>query len=167
MKESVEQAINDQIQVEFQSAYGYLSMSARFEDLNFKGAAKWMRMQWQEENMHAMKFFDFLIRRGGNPRLQPLTAPEISFNTHLEAFEIALSSERKVTRLIHELYDLAVEKKDYSLRTLLHWFIDEQVEEEESVEEIIQNFKLTGDSGEGLFLVDRELGQRIAEGGEE
>jgi len=120
-------------------------------------------MQWHEENTHALKFFDFLIRRGGCPNLQALTSPDVSFDTPLEAFEIALGREREVTSLIHELYELAVDKKDYSLRTLLHWFIDEQVEEEEAVEEIIQSIKLAGDSGEGLFLIDRELGQRAGE----
>lgn len=167
MKESVERAINEQIRAEFYSAYVYLSMSARFEELNFKGAAQWMRMQWQEETAHAMKFFDFLIRRGGCPQLRSLSAPEVSFDTLLQAFEDALAQERDVTERIHALYELAVEKKDYSLRTLLHWFIDEQVEEEEAVEEIIQSLKLTGDTGEGLFLIDRELGQRTTAGAEE
>jgi ferritin len=167
MKESVERAINNQIQMEFQSAYIYLAMSARFEELNFRGAALWMRNQWQEETLHGMKFFDFVIRRGGSPALKALRAPEVSFDTPLQAFEKALAHEQEVTAAIHELYDLAVDQKDYSLRTLLHWFIDEQVEEEEAVEEIIQSIKLAGESGQGLFLVDRELGQRPTESPEE
>jgi len=160
MKEKIVDAVNRQIQAEFQSAYHYLAMSARFEELNLKGAAQWMRTQWQEETVHAMKFFDFLVRRGGSPRLMVLSAPETEFNTAAEAFEETLEHERRVTALIHSLYDLAVEEKDYSLQTLLHWFIDEQVEEEEAAEEIIQSLKLAGESGEGLLLIDRELGQR-------
>ncbi|MCH8122044.1 MAG: ferritin [Bacteroidetes bacterium] len=160
MKSKVEAAVNEQIQVEFQAAYQYLAMSARFEELNLRGAAQWMRMQWREETIHATKFFDFLIRRGGNPRLKPITEPKISFKTATEAFEDTLAHEQKVTRLIHGLYDLAVSERDYPLQTLLHWFIDEQVEEEEAAEEIIQSLKLAGDTGEGLFMVDRELGQR-------
>ncbi|GMQ82258.1 MAG: ferritin [Rhodothermia bacterium] len=160
MNSKVEAAVNEQIQVEFQAGYEYLAMSARFEELNLRGAAQWMRMQWQEETNHATKFFDFLIRRGGNPLLKPLTAPKVTFKTAVEAFETTLAHEQRVTRLIHELYDLAVSEREYPLQTLLHWFIDEQVEEEEAAEEIIQSLKLAGDTGEGLFLVDRELGQR-------
>jgi ferritin len=167
MKASVEKAINDQIQAEFQSAYIYLSMSARFEELNFKGAAQWMRLQWQEEIAHALKFFDFLLRRGGSPALQQLDAPTVKFDRPIDAFEQSLAHEQYVTGLIHDLYELAVSEKDYSLQTLLHWFIDEQVEEEEAAEEIIQSLKMAGDSGEGLFLIDRELGQRQAEKGGE
>jgi len=146
-----------------QSAYIYLSMSARFEELNFKGAAQWMRTQWQEEIVHGLKFFDFVLRRGGSPVLQQLDAPAVIFDKPLDAFEQALKHEQYVTGLIHSLYELAVAEKDYSLQTLLHWFIDEQVEEEEAVEEIIQSLKLAGDTGEGLFLIDRELGQRQSE----
>ena len=167
MKPLVQSAINDQIQAELQSAYVYLSMSAQFEELNFKGAAKWMRSQWQEEIAHGLKLFDFLLRRGGSPVLQQLDAPAVSFKTVQEAFEQALENEQRVTGLIHSLYELAVAEKDYSLQTLLHWFIDEQVEEEEAVEEIIQSLKLAGDTGEGLLLIDRELGQRQSETKEE
>ncbi len=160
MKSNIVEAVNDQIQAEFQSAYHYLAMSARFEELNLRGAAQWMNTQWQEETVHAMKFFDYLIRRGSTPVLKALVEPKVTFTTALGAFQESLKQEQKVTKLIHDLYDLAVVEKDYPLQTLLHWFIDEQVEEEEAAEEIIQSLKLAGDSGEGLFLVDRELGQR-------
>ncbi len=160
MKSKIVDAVNEQINAEFQSAYHYLAMSARFEEMNLRGAAQWMRIQWQEEITHAMKFFDFLIRRGSTPHLKPLSEPEVTLNSALHGFEQTLEQEQKVTGLIHNLYDLAVSEKDYPLQTLLHWFIDEQVEEEEAAEEIIQSLKLAGESGEGLFLVDRELGQR-------
>lgn len=160
MKSKIIDAVNEQINAEFQSAYHYLAMSARFEELNLRGAAQWMRIQWQEELAHAMKFFDFLIRRGNTPHLKPLSEPKVILDSALHGFEQTLQREQKVTGLIHSLYDLAVSEKDYPLQTLLHWFIDEQVEEEEAAEEIIQSLKLAGDTGEGLFLVDRELGQR-------
>ena len=162
MKKKIEAAINAQIQAEFQSSYDYLSMSSRFEEIGLKGAAQWMRTQWQEEVIHAMKFFDFLVRRGGTPALRQIDKPAILFETAKEAFELVLKQEQKVTSLIHNLYDLAVEERDYPLQTLLHWFIDEQVEEEEAAEEIIQALQLAGNSGQGLFLIDRELGQRIS-----
>ncbi len=162
MNNRIEDAINAQIQAEFQSAWDYLEMSSRLEELNFKGAARWMRTQWEEETIHAMKFFDFLVRRGGRPRLSTMDKPEIAFETPLEAFRLVLAHEKHVTSLINELYDLAVKERDYPLQTLLHWFIDEQVEEEEAAEDIIQSLLMAGDSGQGLFLIDRELGQRIA-----
>lgn len=161
------QAVNDQIQAEFQSAYIYLSMSARFEDMKMSGAANWMRIQWEEETAHAMKLFDHLIRRGQTPVLQALKAPEVTFDTALDAFEQVLEHERHVTKLIHGLYEVAVDEKDYALQTLLHWYIDEQVEEEENAEAIIDSLRLAGSSGQGLFLVDRELGLRTPDGGGE
>ena len=163
MKKRTLEAVNDQIQAEFQSAYIYLAMSARFEDLKMSGAANWMRIQWQEETEHALKLFDHLIRRGQTPELQDITKPSVSFETALDAFEQVLEHERHVTKLIHDLYEVAVEERDYALQTLLHWFIDEQVEEEENAEGIVDSLRLAGESGQGLFLVDRELGLRSPE----
>lgn len=160
MKERILKAVNDQIKAEFHSAWYYLAMSSRFEEMNLPGAANWMRIQWQEETAHAMKFFDHLIRRGAYPELQSLEKPEVSFSTATEAFQQVLKHEQHVTKLIHELYELAVEEKDYPLQPLLHWFIDEQVEEEEAAEAIIDSLRLAGDSGQGLLMIDRELGAR-------
>lgn len=165
MKESILKAVNKQIQAEFQSAYDYLAMSSRFEALNYPGAAGWMRAQWQEETAHAMKFYDHLVRRGASPTLLEVKAPSVTFDTALEAFEMVLEQERRVTKLIHELYALAINEHDYPLQTLLHWFIDEQVEEEEAAEAIIDSLRMAGDSGQGLLMIDRELGAR--EGGGE
>ncbi len=162
MKNAILKAVNKQIQAEFQSAYDYLAMSSRFEDLKYPGAASWMRAQWQEETAHAMKFYDHLVRRGECPTLLDVKAPKVTFNTALEAFEQVLEQERRVTKLIHELYELAVGQNDYPLQTLLHWFIDEQVEEEEAAEAIIDSLRMAGDSGQGLLMIDRELGARQA-----
>jgi ferritin len=162
MKANVTEAINTQIREEFESAYIYLAMSARFETLNFRGAATWMRNQAREEVLHAMKFFDFLVRRGAEPRLEAIAQPTITFDRPIDAFEKALAHERHITACIHKLYDLAQAERDYALQTLLHWYIDEQVEEEETAEGIINSLRLAGDSGQGLFMIDRELGQRPA-----
>ncbi|GIV57995.1 MAG: ferritin [Rhodothermaceae bacterium] len=167
MKKKVQDAINDQIKAEFESAYLYLAMSARFEALNLRGFAHWMRMQWQEEIQHALKFFDFMIRRGGTPELQALAKPEATFDTPKEAFEEVLAHERYITGRIHELYELARKEHDYALQTLLHWFIDEQVEEEEVAQEILDSLQLVEGDGPGLFMLDRELGARQAGDGED
>lgn len=159
----VEQALNDQIQAEFQSAYLYLAMSARFETMNLKGFAHWLQLQWQEETMHAMKFYDFLLQRNGTVELKTLEKPETPFKTPLEAFEEVLEHEQYITGRIHSLYDLATEKRDYPLQSLLHWFIDEQVEEEDAARAVIDTLRLIGDEGPNLFLLDRELGARQAE----
>ncbi len=162
LKPKVQEAVNEQIKAEFESAYLYLAMSARFEALNLRGFAHWMRVQWQEETGHALKFFDFLIRRGGMPELKALAQPEATFETAHEAFEQVLEHERYITGRIHELYELARREHDYPLQTLLHWFIDEQVEEEEVAQEILDSLQLVEGDGPGLFMLDRELGARKA-----
>lgn len=167
MKDTIQQAINDQIQAEFQSAYIYLAMSAAFEANDLKGFANWMKIQWQEETAHAMKFYNFLLQRGGTVELQALAQPEVAFSTPIEAFEEVLEHERYITKRIHNLYDLALQERDYPLQTLLHWFIDEQVEEEDNARAIIENLKLIGESGPSLFLLDREMGERRPEDDEE
>lgn len=167
MNQRMLDAVNAQIQAEIQSAYTYLAMSARFEEIKMSGAASWMRLQWEEEISHALKFFDHIIRRGKTPELQQIEIPKVSFDNALGAFEQVLEQECMVTRLIHGLYEVAVEEKDYAMQTLLHWYIDEQVEEEDNVETIIDSLRLAGQSGQGLFLVDRELGLRSMEDEEE
>ena len=163
VKNDVEVAINSQIQAEFQSAYLYLAMSARFNEMGLSGFAHWLRMQWEEETVHAMKFYDFLLSRDGTISLGALDKPEISFETPLEAFEQVLHHEQYITGRIHDLYDLATKSRDYPLQSLLNWFVDEQVEEEDSVRAVIDTLRLIGDSGSNLFLLDRELGARQEE----
>ncbi len=163
MKKAIVDAINDQIQVELDSAYVYLAMSARMEQLNLPGFAAWLRTQWQEETIHALKFFDFMVQRDAKIELKPLGKPDASFKTPLQAFESVLKHERFVTESIHKLYALAVKEGDYPLQTLLQWFIDEQVEEEDAARAVIDSLKLVGESGPGLFMLDREMGARKPE----
>lgn len=163
MNTKIKDAINDQIQAEFASAYLYLALSARVERMNLKGFAHWLRLQWEEETVHAMKLYDFLLQRDGIVELQTLEQPDIKADTPLDVFEQVLAHEQYITRRIHDLYALAVEEHDYALQTLLHWFIQEQIEEEEAARDIIDNLRLIGDAGSSLFLLDRELGARQPE----
>ena len=163
MTRTIQDAINDQIRAEFESSYFYLALAARMEELNLKGFAHWLRLQWEEETQHALKFYDFLLQRDGVVELKALARPDVQISTPLGAFERVLESEQHITRRIHDLYALAVEEHDYALQMLLQWFISEQVEEEEAAREIIDNLRLIGDSGASLFLLDREMGQRQAE----
>lgn len=167
VNKSVEKAINDQIQAEFESAYIYLAMSAKFNELGLSGFAHWLRLQWEEETAHALKFYEFLLSRDGHVELKSINQPEVNFSTPLEAFEQVLAHEQYITGRIHELYDLATTNRDYPLQTLLHWFIDEQVEEEDSARAVIDTLRLIGDSGSNLFLLDRELGARQPDEDEE
>ena len=160
IKQRVQDEINKQMQAEFQSAYMYLALAGWFETQNLPGFAHWMKQQWEEETEHAMKFYQHLIRRDGTVELQTVNAPVISVESPLEAFEQALEQERNITKRIHKLYDLAQDEGDYPLESLLHWFIDEQVEEEEQIGQIADELRMISDDGTGILMLDKELGQR-------
>ena len=164
----MQDAINDQIQAEFESAYLYLALSARMEQLHLKGFARWLRLQWQEETQHGLKLYDYLLQRDGTVELKALPMPVYTAETPLEIFALVLKHEQYVTRRINDLYSLAGEERDYASQTLLQWFVSEQMEEEEAARDVIDDLRLVGDSGASLFLLDRELGQRQPEqeGGE-
>lgn len=167
IKDRVLDAINLQMQAEFQSSYTYLAYSAYLDSMNLKGFSHWMNLQFQEEQMHALKLYDHILRRGGQVKLMALDRPKVQGDSALEIFEHTLKHEQMITSKIHSLYKLALEEDDYALQTLLHWFIDEQVEEEENVNEILDKLRLIGDNGPNLFLLDQELGNRQPEAEEE
>lgn len=162
LNEKVQIAINEQIKDELYSAYLYLSMAAYCEAENLPGMGRWMKMQYQEEYMHAMKFFDFVNERGGRVVLQAIDQPPVEFESALDVFEKTLEHEQKVTALINDVYALALEEKDYATQMMLHWFIEEQVEEESAATEILERLRMIGDSTGALMMLDRELGQRGA-----
>ena len=159
----LQDAMNEQIKNELYSAYLYLSMSAYCEAANLPGFAHWMRMQAQEEVEHAMKFYQFIYERGGRVVLQAIDQPTIEFQSPLNVFEQTLAHEQKVTAMIHDLYALAVQEKDYASQAFLQWFVTEQVEEEDSASQILETLKMIGDKGHALLMLDRELGSRGAD----
>lgn len=163
LNSAVEQALNDQIQKEFHSAYIYLGMSAYFEAENLPGAAHWMRHQAEEEQEHAMKIFDFINDRGGRVALQAIGEPPAAYSSPLAVFEAAYAHEQKVTQSIHDLYALAVKEADYPTQVMLQWFIDEQVEEEKNASAIVAQLHMVGDSPAALFMIDRQLAARTGE----
>jgi ferritin len=160
MKETLALAINDQIQAEFQSAYLYLAMSAWCTEANLPGCAHWLRMQWQEETMHATKLFDFVHSRGGSISLKGLTEPRRDYASLVDVFAHVREHELYITSRINALYELAVTEKDYPLQIVLQWFINEQVEEEAQVVDLIERLKLIGSDGASIFLFDRQLASR-------
>lgn len=152
--------INDQIGMEFGAAYSYLAMSAYFEGKNLPGFAHWMRMQYKEEIEHAERFVDYLLERGQKLQLPAVSKPTSDFKSPLDVVKRALANERKVTASINKLYELANEEKDYPAQLMLHWFIDEQVEEESSFEILVGKLQMAGDDGATLLAIDRDLGSR-------
>jgi ferritin len=167
ISEGLTRQINEQINVEFFSAYMYLAMSADCADRNLTGFAHWLRAQAEEEVDHAMRFFNFLLERGARVELQEIEGPPSSFGSPLEIMQKSLEHERFVTARINELYATALDEKDYPAQVLLQWFVTEQVEEEASIDEIVERMKLFGEEGSALLMLDTQLGARPAEGGEE
>lgn len=162
LSQGIQDAINDQIHHEFQSAYVYLSMSAYLEAANFSGFAKWMRIQAREEVTHAMRLFDYVNDRNGRVTLKALEQPPTNFKSVLDTFEHALNHEQKVTSMIHSLYALATRENDYATQVALQWFINEQVEEEATATKVVDRLKLAGEDGAALLMLDKELGARPA-----
>ncbi len=160
MNNKIQDALNNQINAELYSAYLYLSMSAYFESINLKGFASWMRVQSNEEVTHAMKIFDFLNERGGRVLLSQIEKPTTEWDSSLAAFKAVYMHEQKVTGMINALVDLSIEEKDHALNNFLQWFVAEQVEEESSACDVVKMLELVGSAGNGIFMLDRELGKR-------
>ena len=157
-------ALNEQIKAELESAYLYLGLASEMESRGLKGFAHWLRIQWEEELAHGLKLYDFLLQCDAEIELLALDKPSIDSDlTILDIFTQVLKHEQHITARINKLYALALEEGDYGSQTLLHWFIEEQLEEEESAREIIDNLRLAGESGAALFLLDREMSQRTGE----
>lgn len=160
LTEKIQKALNDQINAEIWSAYLYLSMSAYFESKNLPGFANWMKIQWQEELGHATKFFNYVNERGGRVTLKPIDGVETEWKDSLDVFEATLKHEQYVTGLINSLVDIAVSEKDHATNNMLQWFVAEQVEEEATVDGLVQQLKLIGGFGHGILMLDKEFGQR-------
>jgi ferritin len=161
LSKKVQKAINAQINAELYSAYLYLSMSAWFDSMNLKGFANWMRVQYQEETSHALKFHDYLLSRQGEVKLAAIDAPPTSWKSPLNAFEETLKHEQHVTSLINNLAFLAQEEKDLASGILLQWYVTEQIEEEANADGIFQKLKLVADNPGALFMIDNELAARV------
>jgi ferritin len=157
---AMQDAMNEQINKEIFSSYLYLSMAAYFEDKNLSGFAHWMRVQESEEREHAMKFYDYLLERGGKVMLKAIDAPKTEWKSSLEVAEEVAAHEAKVTASIHSLYELALKEKDYAAQVMLQWFISEQVEEEKNAAEIVANLKLIDERGTAVLMLDHQLAKR-------
>jgi ferritin len=161
ISKKMEKALNEQVNAEMFSAYLYLSMEAYFKSLNLTGFANWMRVQTQEELMHAMKIYEFIDERGGRITLKAIDGPQTKWDSPLAVFKAVYEHEQKVTGLINNLVNLAIEEKDHATNTFLQWFVNEQVEEEASADQMVQQLKMMENAPGGMFMLDREMGQRV------
>lgn len=157
----IEKAINDQINAEMYSAYLYLSMSAYFERMNLPGFAKWTYVQYLEETTHALKFFKYVNERGGNVKFTAIKEPPTEWKSPMDVYDNIYKHEQLVTSLINNIMDISIQEKDHATNNLLQWYVAEQVEEEANAQLILGHLKRTGDSKDGLFMLDKELSARI------
>ncbi|EKD26602.1 MAG: hypothetical protein ACD_79C01101G0003 [uncultured bacterium] len=161
IKQNIQDAFNQQINKEFYSAYLYLSMAAYFNSINLTGFENWMKVQVQEEMMHAMKFYTFICQRTGKVNLDALAKPPVTWASPLEIFEQAYKHEQFVTESINNLVTLARKEQDYASEAFLHWFVTEQVEEEANTSNLAEKLKLIKNSSDALLMLDRELAARV------
>ena len=160
ISERMQDALNGQIQAETHSSYLYLAMSAYFESLDLPGFANWMRVQAKEEDVHIQKLFDYIVERGGRVVLAAIEAPPREWSSPLAAFENAFAHEQQISAKISKLVDLAIEDGDRASESFLRWFVDEQVEEEASVDAVVKSVRLGGGQPVAMLMLDRELATR-------
>ena len=157
----MQDAINAQINAELWSAYLYLSMSMDAADKGLKGVANWFAIQFKEEQDHAQIFINYMHSQGARVELAPIAAVDTEWPSVKAMFEQTLTHEQKVTSLIHNLCAIATEEKDVATANRLSWFVDEQVEEEESARDIIDQLRMVEGNNYGLYMIDKELAARV------
>jgi len=160
LSKKMEKVINGQLNKEMYSAYLYMAMSSYANSQGLKGIAHWFMVQYHEEMVHAMKFFEYLQNQGNEVALEAIAKPAGLFTTALSLYEAALEHEHFITRSIYDLVDCAVEEHDHASKAFLDWYVTEQVEEEKNATEIVQTLKMIGDNSAALYLYDKELAAR-------
>ena len=162
LSKHIQDALNDQIKNEYFASYTYLSMAAHCESINMQGFASWLRRQSTEELAHAMRLFDYMIDRDAKVVLQSINKPQNKFKNLAVMFQQVLENEREVTGMINKLYEQAISENDHATAVELQWFIQEQVEEEKSANDIVEKLKLAGDDRAALLILDGQLGSNGA-----
>ena len=161
LSKKIEKALNEQLNKEMYSAYLYMSMSAHSTSIGLSGFANWFMVQYHEEMEHAMKIYNYINEQGGKVKLMAIDEPPSVFKGPMDMFQKTLKHEQFITKSINDLMDLAIKEKDHATQIFLQWFVTEQIEEEGNDNEIIDKLKLAGDKGNGLFMIDKELGARV------
>lgn len=161
LTQTMESALNEQMNREMYSAYLYMSMSAHCTNRGLKGFANWFMVQYHEEMLHAMKFYEYINMQGGKVILKAISQPPSEFESPLDMFKKTLEHEQYITRSINELMELAISEKDHASRIFLQWYVTEQVEEESNDNEIIGQLNIIRDEPQGLMMLDKELAARV------
>ncbi len=161
LSDKMQQALNGQINAEMYSSHLYLAMSAYFESLDLPGFANWMRVQANEESLHVDKFFAYIVERGGRVELEAIDKPPAEWQSPLDAFSASFQHEQKITVLINDLVGVAEDEKDRASESFLRWFVDEQVEEEASVDRVVKMLRMSDGQAAAMFMLDRELAARV------
>lgn len=161
LNQRLETELNKQFNAEMYSAYLYLSMSAYLESENLSGFANWMKIQYEEEQSHALKIYQYVLDRGGKMELEAIAKPETKWANVIQLFEEVLKHEESVTASINNIINIAYEEKDHASVAELQWFVTEQIEEEANVNDILVQLKMIEGKGAGLFMLDREMKQRV------
>jgi len=161
LSKKLELELNKQVNAEFFSAYLYLSMSAFLASKNLSGFSNWMKVQFEEEQFHALKLYQYILDRGGKVELEKIEKPKTEWTNIVNVFEEVLAHEEKITSLINNLVDLAIQEKDHATVNMLQWFVEEQVEEEANASDLLGQLKLIQGKGSGLYMIDKELKQRV------
>lgn len=156
----LEEELNKQLNAEMYSAYLYLSMSAYLSKENLNGFSHWMQLQFEEEQAHAMKFFQYILDRGGDVKLEVIKQPRLDWDGIVDVFKNIYKHEQHITSLINNLVDIAIQEKDHATVAMLQWYVSEQVEEEASVSELLHQLQIIEGKGPGLFMLDREAKAR-------
>ena len=159
---TMQDALNAQINIEQASAQLYLAMSAHCDARSFKGFSHWLKVQASEETAHAAKLIQFLLDRGGRLQLRAIPAPQAEFGTIIEVFEKTLDHEKAITAKISSLFELARKEKDFASEITLQWYVTEQVEEEATVSQIVDQLHAVGDKGGAIWYLDSKMGKRAA-----
>ena len=158
---AMEKALFEQLNDEFYSAYLYLAMSAYCSHKEFNGAANWLKMQYEEEQLHATKIYNYMVEQGVHVVLGELSQPPSDFGSLLEVFTASLTHEQCMTARLNDLSDQALKEKDHATYNLLQWFVNEQVEEEANVGDILAPLRMVGEDKGGLMMIDQQLAQRL------
>ncbi len=160
ISQKMQDAINVQIKNEFDNAFLYLSIASWFEENDLPGFAQWNFVQYQEEQTHGIKFYNYVIERQGRVIIDKIEKPQSEWKSPLDVFEDILAREQETTKAIYALYETAQKENDYTSLGFLKWYLDEQVEEENNATTILNKLKMIGDSKASLILLDEELGKR-------
>ena len=161
MSEKIKKALNKQVNAELYASYLYLSMCAWFESQGLSGFANWMRVQVQEEMFHAIKIFDYIHDRKEEVALDVLAKPESNWESPMAVIESAVKHEQKVTAMINDLVNCAIDERDHAANQFLQWYVAEQVEEEANFGAVYDRLRLVGNDSAGLFALDLEMYKRV------